>query len=47
MFFENDKEIEVAHSVAATSGDTEVVLLIKFKVNDTNFWGVRWYNVMY
>lgn len=31
VFLENDKEMEVAHTVAASAGDTEVILLIKFK----------------
>jgi hypothetical protein len=31
LFLENDSEMEVAHSAAATAGDTEVFLLIKFK----------------
>jgi hypothetical protein len=30
LFLENDSEMEVAHSAAATAGDTEVFLLIKF-----------------
>lgn len=33
LFLENDSEMEVAHSVAATAGDTEVfyLLIVNFK----------------
>lgn len=38
LFLENDSEMEVAHSVAATAGDTEVFYLLVVNFKATVNW---------